>query len=163
MAQAALGRRARRRVVSRRDALVLGMAAALLAGALVWALHARFPRDQFLFLYIPAIGAVAYLGGRVPGFAAALISLVTAAYFIFPPVNSLALKPSFWPIMLVFAGAAAAVAEGAARLRDAETASHHLASIVQSAEDAIFSKSPDGVIRTWNLGAERVYGYTAAE
>jgi PAS domain S-box-containing protein len=139
------------------------MAAALLAGALVWALHARFPRDQFLFLYIPAIGAVAYLGGRVPGFAAALISLVTAAYFIFPPVNSLALKPSFWPIMLVFAGAAAAVAEGAARLRDAETASHRLASIVQSAEDAIFSKSPDGVIRTWNLGAERVYGYTAAE
>jgi PAS domain S-box-containing protein len=38
-----------------------------------------------------------------------------------------------------------------------------LASIVRSSNDAIVGMTPDGVITTWNAGAERLYGYAADE
>src|SRR5215472_14813254 len=38
-----------------------------------------------------------------------------------------------------------------------------LASVVESSDDAILAKDPYGIIQTWNRGAERLYGYKAAE
>ena len=51
----------------------------------------------------------------------------------------------------------------ASALRENEERLRWLASIVDFSDDAIVSKNLDGVITSWNRGAERVFGYAAEE
>jgi PAS domain S-box-containing protein len=55
------------------------------------------------------------------------------------------------------------VIEDITEQKDAEFARFRLAAIVESSEDAIISKDLNGIITSWNAGAQRIFEYTAEE
>src|SRR5207245_2963014 len=76
------------------------------------------------------------------------------------PNQSLLLLQAFLGTMAVMSILIAAVV---AERKGDEAAVAHLASIVEFSDDAIVSKTLDGVVTSWNSGAERLYGYSATE
>ena len=50
-----------------------------------------------------------------------------------------------------------------AAIRESDPRMRFLASTVENSDDAIVSKSLDGIITSWNKGAEHVFGYAAEE
>ncbi|HXF09436.1 MAG TPA: PAS domain S-box protein [Desulfuromonadaceae bacterium] len=49
------------------------------------------------------------------------------------------------------------------RLQEQNQSLQRLADVVESSDDAIISKTLDGIVTSWNRGAEKLFGYSAAE
>lgn len=68
----------------------------------------------------------------------------------------------FRPVTLMD-GSQLVVYEDVSEIEEAGKVRNLLAEIVRSSHDGIIGMTPTGRIQTWNPGAERIYGYTAAE
>src|SRR5262245_44260643 len=116
-------------------------------------------------LYYLAILLAAWCCGIGPTLLAVGLSLAAAWFFFVPtaePGNLAALI-----LFLAVAGAMVVLSRVARQGRrfasEAATTRARLAAIVESSDDAILTKNLDGIIQSANAGAERLFGYSAAE
>ena len=56
-----------------------------------------------------------------------------------------------------------AIARDISKRKEDEKQLAHFSAVVNSSQDAIIGKTLDGIVSSWNLGAEHLFGYTAAE
>jgi PAS domain S-box-containing protein len=87
----------------------------------------------------------------------AFISKIDGLSVLFGKINELLQRHEEMQLGIVTKGASKVVGG------DSEFVQRLLAAIVESSDDAILSKTLDGIITSWNKGAEEMYGYSAEE
>jgi PAS domain S-box-containing protein len=144
-----------------------GAALAAAAVALgIWFLWPLVREDPFI-LFLAAVILTARFFGFGPALFCTSVSLVAIDTVAFNPPWTLSLGANDLERLLVFLLVSVLSASLARQRSRAESkageARQRMAAIVESSDDAIFSTTRDGVITSWNHGAETLYGYSAAE
>src|SRR6266481_751911 len=144
-------------------------ASAVAATALSWCIWWLSPvmhQDPFV-IFILAVVFIARFFGFGPAVLCTFSSALVLDYFVFRSRLGIAFSQNELQRVSVFILISVLVA-GLARQRSraetrADEVRQQLAAIVTSSEDAIISFTVDGIVTSWNRGAETLYGYSAAE
>src|SRR5580704_13757273 len=132
----------------------------------IWFLWPVMRKDPFA-IFIAAVIVSARFFGFGPALLCTAASGLTIDYFALEPRFSFSISANDYGRLFVFI-AVAVLTAGLARQRSraqtrAEQTQRQMAAMVESSDDAILTGDINGIITSWNPGAERLYGYSAAE
>jgi PAS domain S-box-containing protein len=131
-----------------------------------WYLWPVMHQDPFI-VFLAAVIVSASIFGFGPAVLCTVASVFALDYFTFWPRFSFALSANDAERLGIFVLVSVLTAGLARQRKLAETRADEvrgrMAAIVESSADAIFSATPEGVITSWNRGAETLYGYSAQE
>ncbi|MGC2197607.1 MAG: PAS domain S-box protein [Terriglobales bacterium] len=143
-----------------------GACLSVIAAAGLWSVSSVMHQDPFAIFVLGVVFTARFLGFGPAVFGTAL-SVVAMDYLAFAPHFSLRLQGSDIARLLVFVfvsllAASLARQKSRAEVR-ADQSLEQVAAIVASSDDAIYSATPEGILTSWNHGAEELYGYMAEE
>ncbi len=131
-----------------------------------WFLWPIIHNDPFI-LFLAAVIVTARFFGFGPAVICAVSSGIAIDYFILEPRFSFSLAPHDYARLCIFVAISVLTAGLARKRKQAEShaaqTQRWMASIVESSDDAVLTKDKNGILTSWNPGAERLYGYSPAE